>query len=437
MFICSNCQKTYNKWQGQCDNCKMWNTLVQTSDDRPQKSGKRQSTRLSSESKPIKLSELAKDEKLKSRGNEMKTGIEEFDNAIGGNVVSGQVFLFAGEPGVGKSTLCLQITDSFSNQKYNVLYICGEESPIQIKHRATRLGLDLSNVLFLPETNIDIVEKYVASHRDKIDVVIVDSIQTMYDPSVLSTSGSVSQISESANKLINLAKGFNITTFIIGHVTKTGDIAGPKILEHMVDTVLYLEGDKRYEFRILRVEKNRFGASDEVGIFKMGTKGLTQVKDTKELFDKDKEEASGSVYALVMEGSRPVVIEVQALATRTYFTNPRRTTSGFDLIRLYILLSILYKKMKLHTGEYDIYVNITGGIKVTDPGLDLAGLEAISSSIKDMIMPTTNVYFGEVGLTGEIRKVLMQEKRLKEATRLGFKKVFSAQNYKNISMITD
>ena len=434
MFICSNCQKTYLKWQGQCDSCKMWNTLVEDANSINPKLAKKgkSALRVANDVKPIRLSDLNKDEKTKSKKElAFTTGIYEFDNTIGGRIVPGQVFLFSGEPGVGKSTLSLQITETLSNLGLNILYVCGEESPLQIKHRADRLKLKLSNVMFLPDVNMDTVEHYIVSNRDRIDCVIVDSIQTMYDPNVMGSSGNVSQISECTNRIVSLAKGYNIVTFIIGHVTKSGDIAGPKIMEHMVDTVLYLEGDKRYEFRILRVEKNRYGSSDEVGIFKMTGEGMIEVKDTKDLFDRNKADASGSVYALVMEGTRPVVVEVQALATRSYFSNPRRTTSGFDLNRLYIILAIIDKKLKMHTGEYDIYINITGGIKITDPGLDLAVMEAIVSSFKDKVVPRSNVYFGEVGLTGEIRKVFMEDRRIKEAKRLEFKNIFSSKE-KNI-----
>lgn len=434
MFICSNCQKTYLKWQGQCDNCKMWNTLIEDSNSLNPKLGKKGKSLIKTTNtiKPIKLIDLEKDQKtLSKKERAFTTGIYEFDNTIGGRIVPGQVFLFSGEPGVGKSTLSLQITETLSNLGLNILYVCGEESPLQIKHRADRLKLNLANVMFLPDVNMSSVESYIVSNRDKIDCVIVDSIQTMYDPDVVGSAGNVAQISTCTNRIVSLAKGYNIVTFIIGHVTKSGDIAGPKIMEHMVDTVLYLEGDKRYEFRILRVEKNRYGSSDEVGIFKMTSEGMIEVKDTKDLFDRNKADASGSVYALVMEGTRPVVVEVQALATRSYFSNPRRTTSGFDLNRLYIILAIIDKKLKMHTGEYDIYINITGGIKITDPGLDLAVMEAIVSSFKDKVVPRTNVYFGEVGLTGEIRKVFMEDRRIKEAKRLEFKNIYSSKE-KNI-----
>ncbi|MEO6728717.1 MAG: ATPase domain-containing protein, partial [Candidatus Dojkabacteria bacterium] len=259
MFVCSNCGKTYSRWQGKCDSCGLWSTLEENKTQtmnfkRSGKASKKDS--VISNAKPISFKELTKESK--SNKFELKTGINEFDNAMGGRLVSGQVLLLSGAPGIGKSTLSAQITEAFSSAKLNVLYVCGEESPEQISHRVKRLGLKHENVLFLPETNISAIENYVASNSDKIDIIFIDSIQTIYSPDILSTAGSVSQISEGTNRITNMSKGYGITTFIIGHITKAGDIAGPKILEHMVDTVIYFEGDKRMEFRILRVEKNRY-----------------------------------------------------------------------------------------------------------------------------------------------------------------------------------
>jgi len=351
-------------------------------------------------------------------------------------MVQGQVILFSGEPGIGKSTLTLQIIETLSQQGLRVVYISGEESPHQIKERADRLKLKLTNVLFLPEVNVTNLERYISSHSKEIDFIVVDSIQTLINPEIASSSGSVSQVAEATNRITSLAKGLNITTLIIGHVTKSGDIAGPKIVEHMVDTVIYFEGEKRYEFRVLRIEKNRFGPSDEVGIFRMSNEGLVEVRDTKELLNQSKNEEPGSVFSLVMEGSRPVAIEVQALATKTYFPNPRRTTSGFDLNRLYILLAIIDKKLKIPTWDFDVYVNITGGIKITDPGLDLAVIAAVISSIKDKPISGNKVYFGEVGLTGEIRKVYFEDKRIKEAKRIGFDGIVSNKQFKNVKDIS-
>ncbi|MFS8131140.1 MAG: DNA repair protein RadA [Candidatus Dojkabacteria bacterium] len=434
MFVCSNCGKNYSKWQGKCDSCNLWGTLEENKSQtmnfkRSGKASKKGVT--TSTANAVNFKDLFKESKTNKF--ELKTGINEFDNAMGGRLVSGQVILLSGAPGIGKSTLSAQITEAFSLAKLNVLYICGEESPEQIGYRVKRLGLKHENVLFLPETNIAAIENYVASNSDKIDIIFIDSIQTIYSPDILSTAGSVSQISEGTNRITNMSKGYGITTFIIGHITKSGDIAGPKILEHMVDTVVYFEGDKRMEFRILRVEKNRYGPTDEVGLFRMTEKGLAEVKDTKELFDPNKNDAPGSVYSMVMEGTRPVVVEVQALASRSYFSNPRRTTSGFDLNRLFIILAIIEKKLKLNTGELDVYVNITGGIKVNDVGLDIAVVKAVISSIKNEIVPKTSIYFGEVGLTGEIRKVFLEDKRIKEAKRLGFENIFSNKNTKQVS----
>lgn len=432
MYICSNCQKEYNKWQGQCDNCGLWNTIIELEGRVEDKKATKKSKLTNSTVNPVKLSELEKETKL----SQIKTGISEFDNAIGGRMVQGQVILFSGEPGIGKSTLTLQIIETLSNQGLKIIYIAGEESPHQIKERADRLKLKLSNVLFLPEVNVDNLERYISSHAKDIDFIVADSIQTLINPQIASSSGSVSQVAEATNRITSLSKGLNITTLMIGHVTKSGDIAGPKIVEHMVDTVIYFEGEKRYEFRVLRIEKNRFGPSDEVGIFRMGNNGLTEVSDTKELLSESKNDEPGSVFSLVMEGSRPVAVEVQALATKTYFPNPRRTTSGFDLNRLYILLAIIDKKLKIPTWDFDVYVNITGGIKITDPGLDLAVITAVISSIKDKNVSSNKVYFGEVGLTGEIRKVYFEDKRIKEAKRIGFQSIVSNKEFKNVKDIS-
>ncbi len=426
MFICSNCNAEYTKWQGQCTKCGKWGTLVENATvtkfaRKPSKQNCKSKTTYSS-NQPVKIKDIVRTE----NDTFLKTNFTEFDNALGGRLIRGQVLLLAGAPGIGKSTLSLKIIDNLSNQNLNILYIAGEESPEQIKHRSDRLRLKLENVSFYPEYNVSEIEKFIASHAQSINFVVIDSIQTIYSPEITSISGSVSQISESTNRLVGLAKGFGITTIIIGHVTKSGDIAGPKILEHMVDTVLYFEGDKRNDLRILRVEKNRFGPTDEAGIFRMTEKGLVEVKDTKELLSIKKESEIGSVYSMVLEGSRPIVVEVQALATKTFFTNPRRATSGFDLSRLFILLAIIDKQLKLKTYEYDIYVNITGGLNIKDPAIDLAVIKAVVSSIKNQPVDSESIFFGEVGLTGEVRKVPLQDKRVKEAKRIGFSKILDS-----------
>lgn len=416
---------------GQCENCKMWNTLVEKEGGLISRNVKGKKASKDVKIIPVKLDNIT----ATKRKDIIKTNISEFDNALGGRLIKGQVILFSGEPGIGKSTLTLQIIEELSNQGLNILYIAGEESPYQIKDRADRLKLKLKNVEFVSENNVNALETYISSHSNDIDFLVVDSIQTLYSPDLNSSSGSVSQVAEGSNRLTSLAKGLDITTILIGHVTKSGDIAGPKIIEHMVDTVLYLEGEKRLELRILKVEKNRFGPSDEAGLFKMEQDGLKSISDTKELFTQSSVNASGSCYTIALEGTRSVAIEIQALATKTYFSNPRRATSGFDLNRLFILIAIIEKRLKIKVWEYDVFVNVTGGIRINDPAIDLAIITSIISSIKDIPIPKENVYFGEVGLTGEIRKVFMQDKRIKEGKRLGFTNITSSINTKNINSL--
>lgn len=426
MFICSKCQKEYSKWSGKCENCQSWNTIIE-SDTAVLKGTKSKKK----ESKIVEIDMNSIEKNTLLTASEIKTGILEFDNTLGGRLVPGQVILLAGSPGIGKSTLTLQLINSLSEQGKKILYLCGEESPLQIKDRAIRIKLALKNVTFVAETNVNAIEKYIASNNSKFNFIVVDSIQTLYSENAAGARGSVSQISECANIITSLSKGYNISTLIIGHITKSGDIAGPMILEHMVDTVLLFEGDKRGELRILRVEKNRFGPTDEVGIFKMELTGLKEITDSRELIDK-KESPNGAVYCIAIEGNRPLLVEVQALCVKSYFTNPRRTSVGFDLNRLFLILAVIEKNLKISTGETDVYVNITGGIKISDPALDLAVLKAIVSSIKNSPIPSDSVYFGEIGLGGEIRKVYLEEKRIKEAKKLGFKNVISSKKTNDI-----
>ncbi len=430
MFKCTNCSKEYSKWQGRCDACQEWGTIQESS------SKSESSVVRSRGKKETKVTREIKRFEFKEGSFEsIQTGIAELDNSLGGRLVRGQVLLLSGSPGIGKSTLSSQLADKLSEQKYNVTYICGEESPEQIYQRLKRLKLKATNVDFIQEYEINHISSYIEENKDKIDVLIVDSIQTVYSEGLTSMQGSVSQVSECTSMLTNLSKAFGITTVIIGHVTKSGEIAGPKLLEHIVDTVMYFEGDKTSDLRILKVEKNRFGPTDEVGLFQMTENGLKELMDTKDLFSKDKPESEGSAYSMVLEGNRAFVIEVQALATKTYFSNPRRACSGYDLNRLYILLAVIDKNLRLTTGEYDIYVNITGGLKTSDRALDLAIIKAIVSSIKSQKIKNDTVTFGEVGLTGEIRKVLLQDKREKEAKRMGFAKIETMKNVKKLSDI--
>lgn len=430
MFSCSNCSKEYSKWQGQCDNCSEWNTLQEIQNlkfENKKKKPSRQKSKIVESILPVSLDSIQQ-----SQSSKVVTGISEFDNTVGGSLIGGQVVLLAGSPGVGKSTLSLLITEKVASKANRVLYIAGEESPEQIKHRADRLQLTQKHVDFIPEVNIEALETFIASNINKYGLILIDSIQTLYSHDITSSSGSVAQVSECTDRLVNLAKGYSLPMIIIGHITKSGNIAGPKILEHMVDTVLYFEGDKQYEHRMLRVEKNRYGSTDEVGLFKMTDLGLIEVNDVSDLFDSKREAVVGSTFSIALEGNRPIVIEVQALATKSYFEIPRRTTSGFDKSRLHIILAIADKILKLKTYQYDIYVNITGGFSIKDPGLDLAVLQALISSIQNKVVQPKSIFFGEVGLTGEIRKVLMQEKRSKEAKRLGFSNIHSSVNVQTV-----
>lgn len=431
MYICKECKKNYSKWQGKCDSCGTWGSLEESSipvnkDYSGSKTRRRRSA--SDHFDQIIGTNLSNLTLENTNYFDIKSGIDEFDNAIGGRIVAGQVILLGGTPGIGKSTLSSQLTESFSIQGLKVVYICGEESPMQIKKRIDRLGLKHANVIYITETNIDNIEHFVEKNLNDIDIIFIDSIQTIFTKELNSTAGSIAQISECTTRIVNLAKAHNKATFIIGHVTKTGDIAGPKILEHMVDTVLYFEGEKRFELRMLRVEKNRFGPTDEVGIFKMSVRGLVQVKDTKELFDSTQEDIAGSVYSMVLEGNRPIALEVQALVTKTYFSQPRRTVNGFDFNKLNILIAIIEKILNISMWEYDIYVNITGGIKTSDAGIDLAIIKAILSSLKNTPVSRRSIYFAEVGLTGQLRKVWLEDKRTKEAKRIGFENIFNSQN---------
>lgn len=426
MYNCENCNKEYSKWQGKCDSCQEWGTIREGTTTEPtiRSRGKK-------ESKVTR--KVTKFELKEGKFETIETGIAELDNSLGGRMIRGQVILLSGSPGIGKSTLSSQLADKLSTRKYKVTYICGEESPEQIHQRLKRLKLKAENVDFIQEYEINHISAYIEENKANIDVLIVDSIQTVYSANLTSMQGSVSQVSECTSMLTSLSKAYGITTIIIGHVTKSGEIAGPKLLEHIVDTVMYFEGDKTSDLRILKGEKNRFGPTDEVGLFQMTESGLKELSDTKDLFSKDKPENEGSVYSMVLEGNRAFVIEVQALATKTYFSNPRRATSGFDLNRLYILLAVIDKNLRLTTGEYDIYVNITGGLKTSDRGLDLAIIKAIVSSIRNIKVKNDSVTFGEVGLTGEIRKVHLQEKREKEAKRMGFSNVETMKTIKKLS----
>ena len=350
------------------------------------------------------------------------TGIGELDRVLGGGIVDGSLVLVGGDPGIGKSTLLLQVCRLLSLAGEKVLYISGEESLRQIKLRAQRLGSFNDNLLLLCETNLTDIRE--AAQKQKPRIMVIDSIQTMYNEEVSSAPGSVSQVRESTGMLLQIAKGMGISVFIVGHVTKDGSVAGPRVLEHMVDTVLYFEGDRHASYRILRSVKNRFGSTNEIGVFEMRGDGLAEVKNPSEFMLSGKPEgASGSIVACSMEGTRPILIEVQALVCRSNFGIPRRTAAGTDFNRVNLLMAVLEKRGRMNLSECDAYVNIAGGIKMTEPAIDLAILLAIASSYRDIVIPDRVVAFGEVGLSGEVRAVSMAQQRVREAKKLGFETV--------------
>ena len=364
--------------------------------------------------------------------------MEELDRVLGGGIVPGSLILVGGDPGIGKSTLLLQVCQNLTREKRKVLYISGEESLRQIKLRAQRMGKFTDNLLLLCETNLELIKGVI--EREKPEVVVIDSIQTMYSEEVGSAPGSVSQVREATNTLMQLAKGLNITIFIVGHVTKEGTVAGPRVLEHMVDTVLYFEGDRHASYRILRGVKNRFGSTNEIGVFEMRQNGLTEVKNPSEFMLNGRlEDSSGSVVACSMEGTRPILLEIQALVCESNFGMPRRTAAGTDYNRVNLLMAVLEKRIGYRLSNYDAYVNIAGGIKINEPALDLGIVMAIVSSYKNHPVEEGTIIFGEVGLNGEVRAVSMPEQRVAEAKKLGFAKCImptvSVESVKNIKGI--
>ena len=395
---------------GQCPGCKAWNTFV----EEPVKKSTGAAARLTDRAEPMLLKDIRLDE------DERKTTeIGELDRVLGGGIVPGSLVLVGGDPGIGKSTLLLQVCRNLSQDGNSVLYISGEESLGQIRLRANRIGIFNDKMQLLCETNLDTVRQVM--ERLKPEVAIIDSIQTMFSEEVGSAPGSVSQVRESTNVLMQIAKGLGITIFIVGHVTKEGNVAGPRVLEHMVDTVLYFEGDRHASYRILRAVKNRFGSTNEIGVFEMKESGLQEVANPSEyLLDGRPENASGCVVACSMEGTRPILVEIQALVCQSNFGIPRRTAVGTDFNRVNLLMAVLEKKVGLHLASSDAYVNIAGGMKMTEPAIDLGICLAIVSSVKDIVIPDGLMAFGEIGLSGEVRAVSMAGQRVKEAKKLGF-----------------
>ena len=410
IFFCQNCGHEETKWLGQCPMCKEWNTFVEENVS----VSKSSTVKLAKEAEVVALKNIETD--FEER---IHTQIRELDRVLGGGIVPGSLVLVGGDPGIGKSTLLLQVCQKLCENKKQVLYISGEESLKQIKLRANRMGEFKEDLYLLCETNLEIIRNIIETRKP--DMVVIDSIQTMYSEDVSSAPGSVSQVRESTNVFMQLAKGLGISIFIVGHVTKEGTVAGPRVLEHMVDTVLYFEGDRHASYRILRGVKNRFGSTNEIGVFEMRQNGLAEVENPSEFMLNGKpEHASGSVVACSIEGTRPILIEIQALVCSSNFGMPRRTAAGTDYNRVNLLMAVLEKRLGLHLSNYDAYVNIAGGVKMNEPAIDLGIVMAIVSSYKNHPIDEKTIVFGEVGLSGEVRAVSMPEQRVAEAKKLGF-----------------
>ena len=417
VFFCQNCGHEEAKWLGQCPACGEWNTFVEEKIDsgitKGVSAGARSVRESVQEAKVVPLNEVAADNDVRCR-----TGISELDRVLGGGIVPGSLVLIGGDPGIGKSTLLLQVCRGLAGEK-KILYISGEESQAQIKLRANRMGDFASGLLVLCETNLEIIRGVIEKERPEL--VVIDSIQTMYSEEVSSAPGSVSQVRESTNIFMQLAKGLHIPIFIVGHVTKEGTVAGPRVLEHMVDTVLYFEGDRHASYRILRAVKNRFGSTNEIGVFEMQQTGLAEVENPSEyMLSGRPEHASGSVVACSIEGTRPILIEIQALVCRSNFGMPRRTAAGTDYNRVNLLMAVLEKRLGMALSNSDAYVNIAGGIRMNEPAIDLGIVLAIVSSFRNRPIDEKTIVFGEVGLSGEGRAVNMPEQRVAEAKKLGF-----------------
>lgn len=413
VFFCNNCGFESTKWMGQCPGCKEWNTFVEEKVSLSSlKSGSPKPQR--NLEAPTSLNDISVEKE-----DRISTNIEELDRVLGGGLVAGSLTLVGGDPGIGKSTLLLQTCRNLSADGSKVLYISGEESLKQIKLRAERIGSFNEKMLLLCETTLSNIEESI--RKTAPDVVVIDSIQTMYDEEISSAPGSVSQVREATALLLQLAKGLNVSIFIVGHVTKEGTVAGPRVLEHMVDTVLYFEGDRHASYRIMRSVKNRFGSTNEIGVFRMEMNGLNEVKNPSEyMLTGRPENASGSCVVCSMEGTRPMLMEIQALVCDSNFAIPRRQTIGTDFNRVNLLMAVLEKRLGLSLGNQDAYVNIAGGIKVTEPAIDLGIALAIISSFKNKVLPENMVAMGEIGLSGEIRAVSMISQRVLEAKKLGF-----------------
>ena len=422
VFVCNECGYESAKWMGKCPACNSWNTFVEEKISTKTENGKKEK-RVQEAPKPLNTY-IGQDAKR------ISTGYDELDRVLGGGLVKGSLVLVGGEPGIGKSTLILQICNKIKGEG-KVLYVSGEESAEQIKLRADRLDINNDDILFLGETDIDIIDENIEELNPKL--VIIDSMQTMYSEEISSAPGSVSQVREITSRIMKICKSKKITTIIIGHVTKDGNIAGPRVLEHMVDTVLYIEGERYFSYRMVRGVKNRFGSTNEVGMFEMQEKGMIEITNPSSILISEREEnPSGSIIVATIEGTRPLLVELQALVTQSVFGLPRRTANGIDYNRLTLLVAVMEKKANFMLGNQDVYLNVVGGLKLNEPALDLGIILATASSFKNISIPKDVVVFGEVGLTGEVRTINMVEKRLKEAERLGFKRCIIPENNKKL-----
>ena len=425
IFVCSNCGYESAKWLGKCPACNEWNSFYEEKVANTSSTSGGKSSVSKEKSMPRKLKEVEGIEMART-----STGIGELDRVLGGGLVKGSLVLVGGEPGIGKSTLILQLCDKVKGEG-KVLYVSGEESAEQVKIRADRLNINNDDLLFLGETNIDNIQDTIMSVNPKL--VIIDSIQTMYSEEITSAAGTVSQVREITSRIMRMCKDNGITTIIIGHVTKDGNIAGPRVLEHMVDTVLYLEGERYFSYRILRSVKNRFGSTNEVGMFEMKNEGMVEITNPSSILITERNDnPAGSVIVASMEGTRPLLVELQALTTPSVFGIPKRTANGIDFNRLAVLIAVVEKRAGINLGGQDVYLNVVSGIKLAEPAVDLGIILACISSFKNISIPQDVVAIGEVGLTGEVRAVNMIEKRIKEAEKLGFKKCIIPESNKKL-----
>ena len=416
VYICSECGYESPKWYGKCPGCNQWNTMNEEIKDTSKSAPKAKSTVFSSHTKPMTISSVTSEDEER-----FDTGLKELNRVLGGGIVKGSLVLLGGDPGIGKSTILMQICQHLGDS-LKILYVSGEESKRQLKLRADRINVNSSNLFVMTETNIEIVANEIQSFQP--DLVMIDSIQTMNLTELSSSPGSITQIRECTNLLMRTAKDLDVPIIVVGHVNKEGSIAGPKVLEHIVDTVLYFEGDKQMSCRILRAVKNRFGSTNEIGVFEMSDKGLIEVENpSKMLLSGRPLNVSGTCVTCTLEGSRPILAEIQGLATQTGYGNPRRMSTGFDYNRMSLILAVLEKRAGYYCSNFDVYVNIVGGLRIDEPAIDLAVAMSIISSLKDTPIPATAIAFGEIGLAGEIRSVSQAQMRVNEAERLGFTRI--------------